>query len=724
MLILVSQLIENCFGLIKRKLESIIVLLILGFPLLGFAQQSEFEFSAPPPPGGNVKVSSDESVGRASGFHQQLSLKHVSTPGLVSSLSIGKQEKVAATAVLLESIGAPEPPKDLLMPEGPTAKSFGEPLANDLRAEVAKRNSESGVVSANIEMAIEDSPLSPNGTFMPIPKNGAQAQQPGAKVTADRLRSEFLPTLDKDQFRSAKNQIAPPLNRPMREVLMASEIPTHASGKANFSVPQGQGSAVQLAGFSEPVYKKTKSIPLTAKELISRYSLEEYENPVPGQPVNLVDFFQQPLTLERRSMLVRQYWETYFDWANYVAAERYSQWLKRVPVPESTSEQALLTAVEAVVANDVMAAEVKLLKSQAVLAQFWPGSSQNLVNPIPNDLPLIQRYNTNYELYLSRRLVPTKFRGIDRVLPKMLALIERRAEAVGYSKSAADRILVSTQSEHLLTTLEAGKVFYTAECNLIESVVSYNRAIGDYALSVATQPKSAAEVVEMLIAKVPVSSTTKNVIPADVLPPAEANSSDVSTSVISNPKSPAASIAKAIDFTGQRAAGDRQAGTTSVLQAKKDAQNLDTFVPPESDIISGRRPAPIGGVGAKPAPLPKVSESESGFSLTPASKPPVLKSSESKAPAAVSGFMPPTGFKTTPTVDDNQFANPLNENSRNENSPSFNFKAGAEPSISPLGPNRFQPPENKGTGASDALKPKGFIPPNFSAPGFNSSTQK
>ena len=257
-----------------------------------------------------------------------------------------------------------------------------------------------------------------------------------------------------------------------------------------------------------------------------------------------MDFFQQPLSLERRSMLVRQYWETYFDWANYVAAERYSQWLKRVPVPESTSEQALLTAVEAVVANDVMAAEVKLLKSQAMLAQFWPVLSQNSVNPIPNDLPLIQRYNTNYELYLSRRLVPSKFRGIDQVLPKMLALIERRAEAVGYSKSAADRMLAPTQSEHLLTTLEAGKVFYTAECDLIDSVVSYNRAIGDYALSVATQPKSAAEVVEMLIAKVPVSSTTKNVIPADVNPPTEANASDVSTSVISKPKAPTVSIAK------------------------------------------------------------------------------------------------------------------------------------------------------------------------------------
>ncbi len=714
MLILVSQLIENCFGLIKRKLESIIVLLVLGFPLLGFAQQSEFEFSAPPLPRETIGMRSDEPVGRASGFHQQLSPKHVSTPGLVSSLSIGEQEKVASPAVLLDSIGAPEPPKDLLMPEGPTAKSFGEPLANDLRAEVAERNSDSGVVAANIEMAIEESPLSPSGTFVPIQKNGATTQQPAAQFTADRLRSEFLPTLDKDQFRSAKTQVAPPLNRPMQEVLTASEIPTHAPVKTNFSASQGQDSAVQLAGFSEPVYKKTKSIPLTAKELISRYSLEEYANPLPGQPVNLVDFFQQPLSLERRSMLVRQYWETYFDWANYVAAERYSQWLKRVPVPESTSEQALLTAVEAVVANDVMAAEVKLLKSQAMLAQFWPVLSQNSVNPIPNDLPLIQRYNTNYELYLSRRLVPSKFRGIDQVLPKMLALIERRAEAVGYSKSAADRMLAPTQSEHLLTTLEAGKVFYTAECDLIDSVVSYNRAIGDYALSVATQPKSAAEVVEMLIAKVPVSSTTKNVIPADVNPPAEANASDVSTSVISKPKAPTVSIARAMDFTGQRASGDTQAGTTSVLQAKKDAQNLDTFVPPESDIISGRRPVPIGGVGAKPVPLPKVTESESGFSLSPASKPPVLKSPEARAPDASSGFMPPTGFKTTPTVDDNQFSNP----------PSEKFKTEDKPSISPLSPSRFQLPGNTGTGANGTLKPGGFTPPKFSAPGFNPSIQE
>ena len=61
----------------------------------------------------------------------------------------------------------------------------------------------------------------------------------------------------------------------------------------------------------------------------------------------------------------------------------------------------------------------------------------------------------------------------------MLALIEMRAEAVGYAKSAADRTLVPTQGMHLLTALEAGEILYTAERDLIDSVVSYNRTIGD-----------------------------------------------------------------------------------------------------------------------------------------------------------------------------------------------------------------------------------------------------
>ena len=748
MLILVSQLIENCFGLIKQKLESIIVLLVLGFPILGFAQQSEFEFSAPPLPGRTASSRSDGTAEGANGFHHQLSQKHVSTPGLVSSLSISKAGETADPVVLLESIETPEPPRDLLMPVAPTAKSFGEPLVNDLRAEGVQRKPESGVVVANAEMAIEESPLSTGGSFMPIQENVARAQPAMPKFTASNLRSDFLPALNKNQIESAETQIPPPLDQPMRKVLMASEIPTHASDEVNSSAPSRQASAVQLAGFTEAVYKKSKSTPATAKELISRYSLEQYENPVPGQPVKLVDFFRQPLTLDRRSSLVQQYWKTYFDWANYVASENYRQWLKQVPVPESSSEQALLAAVEAVVANQVMAAEIKLLKSQSTLAQFWPVRSQDSMSPIPNDLPLIQRYNTNYELYFSRQLVPAKFRGIDKVLPKMLALIDMRAEAVGYAKSAADRTLVPTQGMHLLTALEAGKILYTAERDLIDSVVSYNRTIGDYALSVATQPKSAAEVVEMLIAKVAITSTSPGVIPAnsipptaipaDVIPPNEIppneipaneipanaspvkeNTSDASNSVVSVPQSPTASIAKATDLTGQRATVDPQSGTTSVLQTKKEERIQDILSPPESDVIPGRRPPPIGGAVAQPVPLPKIPlpkviDSGAGFSLSPANKAPVLKSSEPKTPPALGGFKPPTSFKTTPSVDDNRFSKP----------PSANFKTETNPPVKQFNSSGFQPFGNKEAEAKKPLKTGGFVAPDFSAPGFTPANQK
>lgn len=733
MLILVSQLIENCFGLIKQKLESIIVLLVLGFPILGFAQQSEFEFSAPPLPGRTASSRSDGTAEGANGFHHQLSQKHVSTPGLVSSLSISKAGETADPVVLLESIETPEPPRDLLMPVAPTAKSFGEPLVNDLRAEGVQRKPESGVVVANAEMAIEESPLSTGGSFMPIQENVARAQPAMPKFTASNLRSDFLPALNKNQIESAETQIPPPLDQPMRKVLMASEIPTHASDEVNSSAPSRQASAVQLAGFTEAVYKKSKSTPATAKELISRYSLEQYENPVPGQPVKLVDFFRQPLTLDRRSSLVQQYWKTYFDWANYVASENYRQWLKQVPVPESSSEQALLAAVEAVVANQVMAAEIKLLKSQSTLAQFWPVRSQDSMSPIPNDLPLIQRYNTNYELYFSRQLVPAKFRGIDKVLPKMLALIDMRAEAVGYAKSAADRTLVPTQGMHLLTALEAGKILYTAERDLIDSVVSYNRTIGDYALSVATQPKSAAEVVEMLIAKVAITSTSPGVIPANSIPPTaipaneipanaspvKENTSDASNSVVSVPQSPTASIAKATDLTGQRATVDPQSGTTSVLQTKKEERIQDILSPPESDVIPGRRPPPIGGAVAQPVPLPKIPlpkviDSGAGFSLSPANKAPVLKSSEPKTPPALGGFKPPTSFKTTPTVDDNRFSKP----------PSANFKTETNPPVKQFNSSGFQPFGNKEAEAKKPLKTGGFVAPDFSAPGFTPVNQK
>ena len=702
MLILVSQLIENCFGRIKQKLESIIVLLVLGFPMLGFAQQANTEFLALPLPTGQLSEGVDEIAEQAAGFHQQLGQEHISTRSLISTLSIGPPQEDTDPIVSLETLAPPEPPRDLLMPVGPTARSFGEPLGNDLGAESVQRKSEPRVVNANAEIPIVMSPLATRGSFVPVQDGTNQSQRPAGKFTADNLRSELIPAFDKDQVESTASQTAPPMNKPMQEVFLASQIPTHA---ATFTPPK-RARAVQLAGFSEPLDKKNKSTKFIAKELIARYAVGQYENPLPGQPVNLVNFFRQPLTINRRNLLVRQYWETYFDWANYVATEKYSQWLRQIPVPASSSDQALLTAVEAVVGSQVMAAEIQLGKSQAILTQFLPTQSQNSTNPIPNDLPLIQRYNTNYELYLSKRLVPLGFRGIDKVLPKMLALIEMRAEGVGYAKSATDRVLVPTEGTSLLTILEAGKILYTAERDLIASVVSYNRAIGDYALAVSTQPKSAEEVVGMLIAKVKTNTTSANAIP-----------SDGSASVIAQSRAPIASVAKARGFVSQAPTGNPQKGTTSVLQPQKNSSILDDLNPRESDILLGRQPPPRGGVIAQSTPLPKVNESDSVSSLSPANKPAAFNSSTAKSQPAPSGFSAPANFKAVAPLSEGQFAAPA--------ASGFKFKSESPKAAIPG--NGFRPPGVGGVGkqeSNNSVGAGGFEPPVFSSPGFKPANDK
>lgn len=201
--------------------------------------------------------------------------------------------------------------------------------------------------------------------------------------------------------------------------------------------------------------------------------------------------------------MVHQYWETYYDWANYVSTQQYQQWLTQIPSLVSSSDKAMLEAAIAVAGNKTLAAEIQLNKSQSGLLQYMPNwrSSDHL--PLPNDLPLIQKYKTNYELYRSRQLMPVSLRGIDKMLPKTLELITRRAEAVKLTKVAADQILngLSTGQSDLTSILEAGRVWRAAERDLVASVVSYNQAIGDYSMSVTGGYQAPEEVVAMLIAK-------------------------------------------------------------------------------------------------------------------------------------------------------------------------------------------------------------------------------
>jgi hypothetical protein len=116
---------------------------------------------------------------------------------------------------------------------------------------------------------------------------------------------------------------------------------------------------------------------------------------------------------------------------------------------------------------------------------------------------LIQKYRTSYTQYESRNMIPTRLRGIDKILPKTLELIHQRAATVNLAKQAAEsaRNALGSRQADVAYVLEAARLWRGAEQDLIASVVTYNQAIADYSMTITRGTQSADQIVKMLSAK-------------------------------------------------------------------------------------------------------------------------------------------------------------------------------------------------------------------------------
>lgn len=267
------------------------------------------------------------------------------------------------------------------------------------------------------------------------------------------------------------------------------------------SGPRGPSSIVQPTGFSQPVEVAKTGTDL-AKSLIARFSVDNFSGPIPGKPVKLVEMLRQPISVEQRKPLIIQFWTTYYDWVMFVSEQENEQLVSRIPTPTNTAEKAMLDVARANARNRVLAAKIQLGKSQSKLVQFLPNWNSELL-PIPNDLPLIQKYKTNYEIYKSYQLMPANLRGIDQMLPDTLELIVNRASAVELSQTAASRVLEALAARQSTTThaIDCARQCRFLNQDLVASVISYNQAIADYSLTVARGYQTPEQIEAMLIAK-------------------------------------------------------------------------------------------------------------------------------------------------------------------------------------------------------------------------------
>ena len=237
-----------------------------------------------------------------------------------------------------------------------------------------------------------------------------------------------------------------------------------------------------------------------AQQIVDRYSMDNAPQPLPGEPTTLTEMLQQPLAQQHRPAMVNQYWETWFDWASMQNAIAYQEWLATVPNASAQGEQGLLDAAKSAAENQVLAAKIQLGKSQAKLVRFMPTRRSNIV-PLPSDSPLVERYETHYEIYKARNLLPAKLIGIDQMLPQTLTLINNRAATVQKSQAAIKQNQdgYSRKQIPLASVLEAARVWRSAEQDLLASVTSYNQAITDYAFNITRRPTTPEQTVAMLI---------------------------------------------------------------------------------------------------------------------------------------------------------------------------------------------------------------------------------
>ncbi len=229
------------------------------------------------------------------------------------------------------------------------------------------------------------------------------------------------------------------------------------------------------------------------------YDVNHAGQPLPGVPVSMLEMLQRT-PANMRIQMISQYWETYYDWASLRNRTEYLNWLTQIPTPRSQVDNLLLFTAKSDAKNQVLAAEIQLGKSQSKLQEFILDSDPHQLPPLPLDQPLISKYKTHYDWYASRQLIPAKLKGIEQMLPKTLELIVNRAETVRSAQSVTrqtQQAFTDGQST-IASLLEAGRLWQDSLQGLVGSVVSYNQAVADYALTISPN-KAAEQVVDMLI---------------------------------------------------------------------------------------------------------------------------------------------------------------------------------------------------------------------------------
>ena len=308
-------------------------------------------------------------------------------------------------------------------------------------------------------------------------------------------QGKMLPPVDQNPAAQSNNQIERIPTVPARTNDQPATTPKISN---SFS----DSSDVAATSFSSPQQPAVTNNSDATKNLIAQFEVSSYKQPLPGVPVPMRDLMASTPVRYRMAM-VQQHWETYFDWATLLNRRSHAAWLNQIPNPRTHPEQLLLQTAKSMAQNEVTSAEIQLSKSQSKLQQLTRTKNRENLLPLPLNQPLVTKYNTHYDWYESRNMIPAKLKGVNEMLPRTHELISSRATTVTQALAARDQAKQAFSGGQIAISnlLESGRVWRSARQAFVATVVNYNQAISDYALSITPTQKPLDDVVSMLVAK-------------------------------------------------------------------------------------------------------------------------------------------------------------------------------------------------------------------------------
>ena len=267
---------------------------------------------------------------------------------------------------------------------------------------------------------------------------------------------------------------------------------------ATFNQQLQQGNAGQPTGQSNQTSNQTQ-VSKAAMQLIQQFDPAKIEGSLPGEPVGLINIMQNTAPNSRHSA-AQKYWNCFGAWLKLRFAEQVAAGLRQVKLPQTAHEQTMLKTAVAMSESRLQQAKVNLQTAQRALRPYARTQHRDIL-PLAKDLPLVQSYQTHYNLYAQRRMLPGRARALDRSLPQQKKLLEQNAKLVQQGQQAATQAqqAYAMGQANIASVLEATRLMESANQQFINSIVQYNKSTAEYAFLVASPYQNPKTVAAMLI---------------------------------------------------------------------------------------------------------------------------------------------------------------------------------------------------------------------------------